>query len=317
MLINDRYNVYKLAQVTGMKFLALLAASAAVSFVAAALDAERFMFPTPLVGMFVAAVSIFLAFRINVGYSRWWLARQVWGGLVNESRSLGVYVATMLRSGGAPTQAERERHRRIVYRHIGFISALRLQLRHQGPADWEREIWGRRINGRPLFSDDETAKLKASANVATQVVVLQGEDIADYFGHSGDRRQVRMSQLLREFYIRQGQSEAIKNTVLAWGYVYYTKILDADSRRDGHAQPAERPLHRRHGAGRLHCDDLPHHRAGRPQPRQSVRGRLQRHAALQPLPLDRDRHAAADRRTVRPRASRARTRTPRLGVEPR
>ncbi len=225
MLINDRYNVYKLAQVTGTKFLALLTVSAVVRLVAAALDIERLLFPTQLVGIFVAAVSIFLAFRINAGYSRWWLARQVWGGLVNESRSLGVYVVTMLRSGGAPNEAEQERHRRIVYRHIGFINALRLQLRHQGPTDWEREIWGRRINGLPLFSKGEAARLKASANVATQVIVLQGEDVADYFGHSGDRRQVRISQILRELYIRQGQSEAIKNTVLAWGYVYYTKIL--------------------------------------------------------------------------------------------
>jgi len=225
MLIDNRYNVYKLAQVTGAKFLAFLAASGAVGFAAAALDVEHFLFPTPIVGIFIAAVSIFLAFRINVGYSRWWLAREVWGGLVNESRSLGVFVVTMLRSGNAPTEAERERHRRIVYRHIGFINALRLQLRRQSPADWETEIWGRRINGRPLFPENESTKLKASANVATQIVVLQGEDIAGYFDHSGDRRQVRLSVILRELYVRQGQSEAIKNTVLAWGYVYYTKIL--------------------------------------------------------------------------------------------
>jgi len=225
MLIDDRYNVYKLAQVTGMKFLALLAASATVSLVATALDVEYLLFPMQLVGIFVAAVSIFLAFRINAGYSRWWLARQIWGGLVNESRSLIVYIVTMLRSGNEPTEIEREWHRRIVYRHIGFINALRLQLRHQGPADWEAEIWGRRINGRPLFSKEETARLRASANVATQVVALQGDDIADYFNHSGDRRQVRISQILRELYVCQGRSEAIKNTVLAWGYVYYTKIL--------------------------------------------------------------------------------------------
>ena len=225
MLIDDRYNIYKLAQVTGMKFLAILVVSGAVSLVAGTLDVERILFPTQIVGIFVAAVGIFLAFRINVGYSRWWLARQVWGGLVNESRSLGVYVVTMLRSGDATTEAERERHRRIIYRHIGFINALRLQLRRQGPADWEREIWGRRINSRPLFSEDETEKLKASANVATQVVMLQGKDIAGFFDYSGDRRQVRMSQLMRDIYVLQGQSEAIKNTVLAWGYVYYTKIL--------------------------------------------------------------------------------------------
>ena len=67
MLIDNRYNVYKLAQVTGAKFLAFLAASAAVGYVAATLDVERFLFPTQIVGIFVAAVSIFLAFRINVG----------------------------------------------------------------------------------------------------------------------------------------------------------------------------------------------------------------------------------------------------------
>ena len=124
MLINDRYNVYKLLQVTGTKFLGLIALSAVVGLTAHLLEIQAVLFPSSLVGIFVAAVSIFLAFRINTGYSRWWLARQVWGGLVNESRSLGMYVISMLRHGDRLSDAEQERQRRIVFRHIGFINAV-------------------------------------------------------------------------------------------------------------------------------------------------------------------------------------------------
>lgn len=225
MLINDQGNLYKLLQVTGTKFLGLVAMSAAVAGVAYYFDAHDLLFPTGLVGVLVAAVSFFLAFRINAGYSRWWLARQVWGGIVNESRSLGMYAISMIRRGDTLSEDERETQRRIVFRHIGFVNALRLQLRRQGPEDWEAEIWGRRINGHPLFAESEAEKLKKATNVASQVVALQAADIAGFFGHSGDYRQVKLTEILRELHIRQGQSEAIKNTVLAWGYTQYTKLL--------------------------------------------------------------------------------------------
>lgn len=225
MLINDRYNIYKLAQATGSKFLMLAVVSACVGVTSGVFEFNQYLFPTNVVGILIAAVSIFLAFRINTGYSRWWLARQIWGGIVNESRSLGMYVASMMRASDDLTEAEKARHLRIALRHIGFLNALRLQLRRQGPEDWEQEIWGRRINGHPLFSESEAARLKTQSNIATQIIALQSEDIAAYFGRKEDYRCVKIIEILREFYIRQGQSEAIKNTVLAWGYAFYTRAL--------------------------------------------------------------------------------------------
>jgi len=225
MLIDDPGNVRKLARVTGVKFLALLAAAAVVGLAARRFGAQTYLFPAPVVGVFIAAVGIFLAFRINAGYSRWWQARQVWGGLVNESRSLGLYVVSLMRQGAEQTEAERELARRIVFRHIGYVNALRLHLRREGTAAWEAEVWGRRIGGRPLFVEAEAAALRTSGNVATQIGVLQGADVSAYFGHAGDYRQVALHGVLRELYVRQGQAEAIKNTVLAWGYVAYTKLL--------------------------------------------------------------------------------------------
>ena len=77
MLIHDKHNVYKLLQITGVKFLILFILSAAVGFSSDVLDVRKLLFPTDLVAILVGAVSIFLAFRINTGYSRWWLARSL------------------------------------------------------------------------------------------------------------------------------------------------------------------------------------------------------------------------------------------------
>ncbi len=225
MLINDKYNVYKLLQVSGLKFLTLFLLAAAVGYFSDALDIREILFPTELAAIFIAAVSIFLAFRINTGYSRWWLARQVWGGIINESRSLGMYVVSMMRVSEDLSEEERELHRKIIFRHIGFVNSLRLQLRRQGPEDWDADIWHRKINGQPLFSDQEAMRLKTKANKATQIIIMQSEDVASYFGHQQDFRHIKIAEIMREFYVRQGQSEAIKNTVLAWGYSFYTRVL--------------------------------------------------------------------------------------------
>lgn len=225
MLINDKYNVYKLLRVSGLKFLTLFLLSAAVAISTSVLDLRHLLFPTELVAIFVGAVSIFLAFRINTGYSRWWLARQIWGGLINESRSLAMYVVSMMRESDVLSDEERDLHKKLIFRHIGFVNSLRLQLRRQGPEEWEKEIWDRKINGQPLFSDQEAELLKTKTNKATQIIIMQSQDVSAYFGHKEDYRQIKIAEILREFYVRQGQSEAIKNTVLAWGYTFYTRLL--------------------------------------------------------------------------------------------
>jgi putative membrane protein len=225
MLINDKFNVYQLLRVTGLKFLALFILAAAVAITSTRLELRHLLFPTELVAIIVAAVSIFLAFRINTGYARWWQARLVWGSFVNDSRTLGMYVASMMRKSDILSDDEAELHRRIIYRQIGYVNAFRLQLRGQGEADWSQEIWRRKINGLPLFSEAEAALLEGKSNKATQIIMLQAAEVSAFFDHGEDYRHVTMAGLLRDIYGHQGQSEAIKTTVLAWGYAFYTRIL--------------------------------------------------------------------------------------------
>src|SRR3954454_12305781 len=37
-----------------------------------------------------AALGLLLVFRTNAGYERWWEGRKLWGGIVNQSRSLAL-----------------------------------------------------------------------------------------------------------------------------------------------------------------------------------------------------------------------------------
>jgi len=77
--------------------------------------------PFTLLGI---ALSIFLGFRNNACYDRWWEARRQLGALVSETRSLARLTVTL--QGG-----DRERRERTVRRTIGWTYALMAQLRRQ------------------------------------------------------------------------------------------------------------------------------------------------------------------------------------------
>lgn len=75
--------------------------------------------PFTLLGV---ALAIFLGFRNNASYERFWEARKIWGALLNDSRTLARQVCTLTTCGP-------DERRRLVYLLIAFVHALRHQLR--------------------------------------------------------------------------------------------------------------------------------------------------------------------------------------------
>jgi putative membrane protein len=83
--------------------------------------------PKPFIDVTVApftllALSIFLGFRNNACYERWWEGRRQWGQLIAESRMLAREFVTILPDDPAL-------RRRCGHRIIAFAHALRCQLR--------------------------------------------------------------------------------------------------------------------------------------------------------------------------------------------
>jgi putative membrane protein len=89
--------------------------------------------PFTLIGL---ALGVFLGFRNNTSYDRFWEGRRLWGSLVNTSRSLTRQVLTLV---GPRDQAGAEEvhafQKEIVYRLIAYVHAFRLHLRDETHLD--------------------------------------------------------------------------------------------------------------------------------------------------------------------------------------
>lgn len=79
--------------------------------------------PFSLLGI---ALAVFLGFRNNASYERFWEARKVWGSLLIDSRTLARQICTL-------TTCDTAEKRRLVYLVIAFAHALRHQLRGTDP----------------------------------------------------------------------------------------------------------------------------------------------------------------------------------------
>ncbi|HPF90614.1 MAG TPA: bestrophin family ion channel [Flavobacteriales bacterium] len=186
--------------------------------------------PIALVG---TAVAFIVGFKNNATYKRLWEARQIWGAIVNTSRSWGIMAidfVTEQHSKAAVGSDELQAIRtRLVHRHIAWLHALRFQLRV--PRAWEHMIkvynreyrkaytvdeqdgnsLGVAIAG--LLPDPERAMVLKKANAATQILALQSRDLRELHerGLIDDFRHMELEKLLADLYTQQGKCERIKN----------------------------------------------------------------------------------------------------------
>jgi len=154
------------------------------------------------------ALGIFLGFRNNTSYDRFWEGRRLWGALVNVSRTLTRDWLTVLPLGddGAPTDAQR----RQVHRLLAFVNALRLSLRDQMDVE----------HLRPLLSPDDLEKLRGHANVPN-AILLQIADDHRRMAASGQLSEywsVLLAERLSALSDVQGGCERIRNTPIPHSY---------------------------------------------------------------------------------------------------
>jgi putative membrane protein len=169
---------------------------------------ETDVFSATAVGLIATVVGIFIVFRFNEAYQRWWEARILWGALVNDSRSFAREVITLLTPERVPNVGSKEDaaklHTELVYRHLAYCNALRLTLREQD--SWEE---------LSLFlGESELAGLEKYANKPTRLDRCQAERLAQVIG-TDTAQQVLLMQFdstLNRLYDIQGGCERIKNT---------------------------------------------------------------------------------------------------------
>ena len=167
------------------------------------------------------ALAIFIAFKNNSAYDRWWEARKIWGAIVNSSRMFGTEIMTLITLrhtsesiGDVELKALRKR---MVYRHLAWINMLRMSLREK--VDLE--------SIEPLLEADEYEEMLLSPNKNTFLTHRQGLELeyAMSMGYVEDFRHMAMIELVKDFYVQQGQCERIKKTVFPFYYTYFTRVF--------------------------------------------------------------------------------------------
>jgi putative membrane protein len=200
--------------------------------------------PFAPLGTIGIAVAFYVGFKNNQSYDRFWEGRKIWGGIVNYSRTWGNQVLSYVSLRMAHedvTEAEMKNwHKKLIYRHMAWMNALRLQLRAASTfsIDHSKNHGGKYHLGRPeevhwkeevgpFIQVSEIDRCKAAKNTATQLIRMQGEDLALLMekGLIEDFRHMELMHSLEEFYNLQGMCERINNTPLPRQYAYFSTIF--------------------------------------------------------------------------------------------
>ncbi|RCS44612.1 hypothetical protein DTL42_16940 [Bremerella cremea] len=195
-------------------------------------DMEKLTVPFNVVALLSTALAIFLGFKNNSAYDRWWEARKIWGLLVNYSRAWGREVLTLSQHpDGKPNEELSAWQRRLIYRHIAFVHALRVFLRHRHAYNENGEEWMKTTNDyadiRPFLSEAEANEVLRKNNPPNYLLLIQGQELKEAYqkGWLSDYRFVQLDETLTEFNNHQGKSERIKNTPFPRPYSFFSRVF--------------------------------------------------------------------------------------------
>ncbi|MEM7180969.1 MAG: bestrophin family ion channel [Spirochaetota bacterium] len=186
------------------------------------------------------AVAFYVGFKNNSAYERFWEGRKIWGGIINASRTWGNAVMSYVLPGDSSDFAVEVR-KRLMYRHMAWINALRLQLRktsrfHHKPArmtkirlqkhathmrnDWDAEL-------KHFLSPEEFEEVSQRANSATHLIRTQGDELQVLVKEEklSIFHQIDLMRYLEEFYALQGKCERIKNTPFPRQYAEFSRLF--------------------------------------------------------------------------------------------
>lgn len=169
------------------------------------------------------ALAFIVGFKNNASYGRLWEARQIYGAVINDSRSFAFTVRDT--SGGKESPVVRK----IFYRHFAWLTALRFQLRE--PRSWENTFrrenqeylrnryiipeWHSKLDKelQPFLSDEELQYVLSKKNKASQLIAMQSEDIASLRkeGVITDIQWMELQNCITRLIDDQGKAERIKN----------------------------------------------------------------------------------------------------------
>lgn len=227
MNISSHYKLLHFIPWTKTKIYKMLVLSIVPTVLFYFLDLKWLAIPWVPVALLGTATAFISGFKNTQTYNRMWEARQIYGAIINSSRSFGIMTRDFIRTSD---KAELTAiHQTIIYRHFAWLTALRFQLRetkswenvktksynieylkYYKVPEWESNLEDELKN---YLSEEELQYILSTKNRATQIISLQSAELKklNEAGLISDFNFVALENQLKDLYDHQGKCERIKN----------------------------------------------------------------------------------------------------------
>ncbi|MDO7876493.1 bestrophin family ion channel [Hymenobacter sp. ASUV-10] len=166
--------------------------------------------PLQLPTILGGCISLLLAFKISQSYDRWWEARKVWGGIVNDSRTLLLQVSTFVPDAHLRRDTPDSVLHRLAYRQMAWCYSLGQSLRGLDP-----------LAGLASYlTPAELAELPNHANKPLALLALHTAQLKTLYQQQAlnDFQQVQLDSTLLRLCDSMGRAERIKSTIFPTSY---------------------------------------------------------------------------------------------------
>jgi putative membrane protein len=153
-------------------------------------------------------LGLFLVFRTNTAYDRWWEGRRLWGGMVNSTRTFAMKI-------NAAISPENHEDRDWFAKMIpNFVFAMKESLRT-----------GVQLAEMDPPDDNFLNDLKKFKHKPNRIAALMHRRINDMYraGKITGDQLINMDKELKDFLDNLGACERIKNTPIPYSYMMYIK----------------------------------------------------------------------------------------------
>lgn len=172
------------------------------------LKEHEFQGTTTVHSLLGIVLGLFLVFRTNSAYDRWWEGRRLWGGIVNSTRNLALKLSAYI---------GKENHdQRIYFQKMisNFVFATKEHLRK-----------GVQLAELEDTDDNLLENLRKVKHKPNRIAGLMYERINELYKKniiSGDQL-INLDKELKEFIDLMGACERIKNTPIPYSYSMFIK----------------------------------------------------------------------------------------------
>lgn len=153
-------------------------------------------------------LGLFLVFRTNTAYDRWWEGRKLWGGLVNSTRNFALKLNAYIRK---ENHEDRDWFAKMI---PNFVYAMKESLRN-----------GVQLNELVAVHEgfhDDLKKFKHKPNRIASQLYAKVNELYMNKKLTGDQL-INLDKELKDFIDIIGACERIRNTPIPYSYMMYVK----------------------------------------------------------------------------------------------